>query len=207
MRDLEIAALVGAAGFVAYSYVQYDGAGDGLGKKANTCGRGGPCYPKKAPVRMGPHRHLNPHQQSLIDRLPGMFNKMVDSILQDPIGMGTMPGMFAGADKLLNPLATNVQQETKDTVGITTSDGAFSFLDPKSTAKWKAEVNTSLDKRIAHKSIAPQIGNAIKVPIGIAAFSADAVSIVSNGAIAAGNKIAHSGFGDWLGNTFGLDNT
>ena len=117
MRDLEIAGLVGATGFVVYSYVQYDGAGDGLGKKANACGRGGPCLPKKAPVRMGPHRHLNPHQQSLIDRLPGMFNKMVSSILQDPVGMGTMPGMVAGSAPLLEMAGNAEHKAAQDYMG------------------------------------------------------------------------------------------
>ena len=79
MRDLEIAALVGAAGFAAYAYSQHDNAGDGLGKKANTCGRGGPCYPKKGVApRISRVTHVQTHGDNHIHvggmpDIPGMI--------------------------------------------------------------------------------------------------------------------------------------
>ena len=105
MRDLEIAALVGAAGFAAYAYSQHDNAGDGLGKKANTCGRGGPCYPKKK-VPITRHKNLNPHQQSLIDKIPKFIDNLLNEAITNPFSL-TGWGQLAQLEPLVEGIILN----------------------------------------------------------------------------------------------------
>ena len=58
--DFERMALLGAGAFALYAYMNHEQSGDGLHKKADSCGHGGPCYPSKTKGGSSGREHNHP---------------------------------------------------------------------------------------------------------------------------------------------------
>ena len=81
--DFERMALLGAGAFALYAYMNHQQSGDGLHKKADSCGHGGPCYPaKRSGGNVGRERNVETHGDTVL--------KTVTNIVKDQFDVCTL---------------------------------------------------------------------------------------------------------------------